>query len=70
MGRKLKWVCLGHLSGENNNPQLAAETHREIWGDRVPLMVASRYGATDVIEVKTVAGQEQSNRAPYGESLR
>ncbi|HSG69155.1 MAG TPA: hypothetical protein VLA12_02000 [Planctomycetaceae bacterium] len=51
MGRKLKWVCLGHLSGENNNPELAAETHRGIWGDRVPLMVASRYGAKDVVEV-------------------
>jgi phosphoribosyl 1,2-cyclic phosphodiesterase len=51
MGRKLKWVCLGHLSGENNAPELAAETHRSIWGDRVPLLLAGRNGATDVIDV-------------------
>ena len=51
MGKKLKWVCLGHLSGENNNPEIAADTHRSIWGDRVPLLLASRHDATDVIEV-------------------
>ncbi len=50
-GERLKWVCLGHLSGENNSPELALNTHREMMGNRVPLFVAGREGATDVIEV-------------------
>jgi hypothetical protein len=47
----LKWVCLGHLSADNNNPELALNTHREMLGDRVPLFVAGREAATDVLEV-------------------
>ena len=50
-GTRLQWVCLGHLSEENNNPELALRTHREMLGNRVPLFVAGRYAATDVIEV-------------------
>lgn len=50
-GTRLQWVCLGHLSEENNNPELALKTHREMFGNRVPLFVAGRDAATDVIEV-------------------
>lgn len=50
-GTRLQWVCLGHLSQENNNPELALNTHREMLGDRVPLYVAGREAATDVIEL-------------------
>ena len=31
-GSRLQWVCLGHLSAENNNPELALNTHREMLG--------------------------------------
>ncbi len=50
-GRRLKWACLGHLSEENNDPEVALGTHRQILGDRFPLHVASRYRATEVFEV-------------------
>jgi phosphoribosyl 1,2-cyclic phosphodiesterase len=50
-GTRLKWACLGHLSEENNNPELALNTHREMLGNRVPLFVAGRDAATDVIEL-------------------
>jgi len=50
-GDRLKWACLAHLSEDNNDPELAVDTHRQELGDRLPLFVASRYEATDVLEV-------------------
>ena len=51
-GSKLKWACLAHLSGDNNDPELAVETYRGALGRQLPLFVASRYAATDVLEVQ------------------
>ena len=48
---RLKWVCLAHLSEDNNTPSLALKTHRRILGKRLPLLVATRHEATDVLEV-------------------
>lgn len=44
---RLQWICLGHLSEENNHPELAAEAHRRTIGGQLPLRVASRTRATD-----------------------
>ena len=49
--RRLRWACLGHLSEENNTPHVALETHRSIVGAALPLHVAGRYAATDVMDV-------------------
>lgn len=49
--QRMKWVCLGHLSRDNNTPKLALATHRKILGGRLPLFVATRYEVTDVMEV-------------------
>ena len=48
--KKLKWACLSHLSETNNTPVLAIQTHREL-GVKIPLMAASRYKASKLIEV-------------------
>ena len=48
---RLRWACLAHLSGENNDPALALDTHRETIGKRLSLVVASRSEATDVLDV-------------------
>lgn len=45
-GRRLQWACLGHLSEENNRPDLALAAHRAVVPAALPLYVASRYGAT------------------------
>ena len=50
-GNRLKWACLAHLSEDNNDPDLALDTHRRISGGRMPIFVASRHEATDVLEV-------------------
>ena len=50
-GARMKWACLGHLSEQNNDPDLAIETHQGILGGRIPLYLAGRYGASDVMEV-------------------
>ena len=47
---RLLWACLGHLSEENNDPDIALETHRDILGPELPLYVASRYRAIEPIE--------------------
>ena len=49
--RRLKWACLAHLSEENNDPEMAMQTHRDILGNNLPLFVAGRHEATDVLEV-------------------
>lgn len=50
-GTRLKWACLAHLSEENNDPELALDTHRQHLGHRLPLFVASRDEASDRLKV-------------------
>ena len=47
----LKWVCLAHLSEENNTPDRAIETYRTIVGAKLPCHVAGRYQATEPLAV-------------------
>lgn len=47
-GSRLKWACLGHLSEENNSPEVALRTHREVLGTGLPLHVASRYAVSEI----------------------
>ncbi len=49
--RRMKWVCLAHLSEENNRPGLALRTHRKIAGGDYSLYAASRYEPTGVFEI-------------------
>ncbi|MEW6365541.1 MAG: MBL fold metallo-hydrolase [Acidobacteriota bacterium] len=44
-GRRMKWACLSHLSGENNEPSVAMDEHRSVLGSPFPIYVASRYEA-------------------------
>ena len=49
---RLQWVCLAHLSEQNNTPDLARETHRRLSAERFPLHVAGRYAASGILTVK------------------
>jgi len=49
--KRMKWACLGHLSHDNNTPDLALDTHRKIVGSRMPLYVATRYEPSGVMEI-------------------
>ena len=49
--RRPKWIALAHLSEQNNDPDLALETHRSLIGKGYPLHVASRYGASKSLRV-------------------
>ncbi len=48
---RMRWLCLAHLSQDNNTPELALRTHGSILGGRFPLLVAGRHGPTDVLHV-------------------
>jgi phosphoribosyl 1,2-cyclic phosphodiesterase len=50
-GGRLRWAFIGHLSEQNNSPDVALRTHREVHGSAVPVQVASRYCVSDVMEV-------------------
>ena len=50
-GSRLKWACLGHLSEENNSPEVALRTHREVLGTGLPLYVASRYAVSEIFTI-------------------
>ncbi|HSA13504.1 MAG TPA: MBL fold metallo-hydrolase [Spirochaetota bacterium] len=49
-GSRLRWACLGHLSGENNTPELALRTHRTI-NSGIEYHVAGRYGPGGILTV-------------------
>jgi phosphoribosyl 1,2-cyclic phosphodiesterase len=49
--KRLQWACLAHLSEQNNHPDVALKTHREITDGRVHLYVADRYRASQVFTV-------------------
>ena len=50
-GGRLKWACLAHLSEQNNSPEIALRTHREVARPAYALHVASRYSATKALVV-------------------
>ncbi len=49
--RRPKWIALAHLSEQNNEPELALETHRALLGREYPLHVAGRYDASALLNV-------------------
>jgi phosphoribosyl 1,2-cyclic phosphodiesterase len=50
-GVGLKWACLAHLSEQNNSPDVALRTHREVLSAAFPLHIASRYAASGIFTV-------------------
>ncbi|MCL2118895.1 MAG: MBL fold metallo-hydrolase [Planctomycetaceae bacterium] len=46
---RLQWACLGHISQESNHPQLALETHESVLEGSLPLHIAPRYGASEML---------------------
>lgn len=49
--RRLQWACLCHLSAENNTPEIALRTHRAAVGAELPIHIAGRHAATDVLSI-------------------
>nr|XP_061812117.1 exodeoxyribonuclease YycJ-like [Nerophis lumbriciformis] len=49
---KLQWVCLCHLSEENNCPDSAIRAHQNWLGEDFPIYVANRDRVSDVLEVR------------------
>lgn len=41
-GPRLQWVCLAHLSGDNNRPELALAAQHQTLGRQLPVFVAPR----------------------------
>jgi phosphoribosyl 1,2-cyclic phosphodiesterase len=48
---RLQWACLAHLSEQNNHPDVALRTHREVMSEKLTLYVADRYRATGILTV-------------------
>ncbi|MEC9091420.1 MAG: MBL fold metallo-hydrolase [Planctomycetota bacterium] len=58
---RLQWICLCHLSRENNQPAIALQTHREILGNSLPLHIASRddVGEKLILDCEPVFSEEK-----------
>lgn len=52
MFKRLQWACLCHLSAENNCPQRALDTHRQLVGRTFPLHIASRESASEELSLE------------------
>ena len=50
-GSRLKWACLAHISNNNNTPQTALKTHKDIVGEDLTLYTASRYTPTGILSI-------------------
>jgi len=48
---RLQWVCLAHLSQQNNTPEVAMATHRAVRGPDAELHLASRYEVGEELHV-------------------
>ena len=48
---RMVWACLSHLSGQNNNPDLAIEAHRARLPKQIKLIAASRHKAVMLPEL-------------------
>jgi len=48
---KLQWACLGHLSAQNNSPEIALATHRARHGDRFTIFCADRDQAVQLPKI-------------------
>ena len=62
---QLQWVCLGHLSAENNTPEVALSTHREKHGDRFPIYCADRDGALQLPWIEEPTFSLQPKKAAF-----
>ncbi len=60
---QLQWACLGHLSAENNSPELALATHRERHGDRFQIFCADRNGPLQLPLIEEPKFTLQANAA-------
>jgi phosphoribosyl 1,2-cyclic phosphodiesterase len=48
---RLKWACLAHLSEQNNCPDVALKTHRQILPEAITLYTADRYKASALFTI-------------------
>lgn len=49
--KRLQWACLSHLSEENNHPDVALKTNRQITSGNLTLYVADRYRSSEIFSV-------------------
>ena len=61
---QLQWACLGHLSADNNSPEIALATHRERYGSRFPVFCADRDRALQLPCVTEPMFMLRANAAP------
>jgi phosphoribosyl 1,2-cyclic phosphodiesterase len=60
---QLQWACLGHLSAENNTPEVALAAHRERYGNRFPLFCADRHGPLQLPRINQIEFSLQAQAA-------
>ncbi len=54
---RMQWACLAHLSENNNEPEIALRTNKEIAGSSFPVFALSRYSVSEVHMVTSSSDQ-------------
>ncbi len=49
---RLQWVCLCHLSDENNCPDMAIRAHQKWLGDDYPIYIAKRHEVSQALQIE------------------
>ena len=49
--KRLQWVCLGHISEANNDPELAKLTHRRFISEEIGIYTAGRHSASELMKI-------------------
>ena len=52
-GKRLQQTFLGHISAENNHEDLVASTHAQILGRHFHFHIASRWRASDMVDINS-----------------
>ena len=50
-GKRLRWVCLGHISEHSNNTSRLMQTHKKVLKDKLPIHIASREGCSKIFQL-------------------
>lgn len=56
---RLQWLCLGHLSAQNNTPEVTFATHEKIHGAAMPITIAPRYTPSTLLTVTANPAYDQ-----------
>lgn len=67
---RMQWICLCHLSEKNNSVETAIRIHQNWLGEQYPIYVARRKEASEVLELKNIVRDPQSEKPQAKQKIK